>query len=494
MSKRLISEEWSDDDIQDNEGLVESQSKRYKGRQRFINNKSIEESNESSKSGNNLLKSLVNSLSSGLTNIMNNSYKFFTSKPNNNESYESVRNETQLRTRGMNSIAIVTNSTANMSYTMTATNHNLQQNNYKIVNVINSSPCNVLIVNNQPIAQSIFSIIPSQSLTSNTTPNPLVLCHNQNNVNMETIKCHICGQIASSPGRGCGHCGRKKQIALNPRRISLSSPTIPAHKFYLSNNNSNDIKSTSVRSLPTICSPHVNSNQPVRRLAPNSSPRFNVSKSIRSQKPECIVLDEGESNANEMSNKTNLNSANDECIEIPDSNTSDEAFIDTGIQCDSIENENIFNNNEKLKQINDNKSVENKSDVESKSSTLSNSSDVKPTVSLNHQSYPEYVMFGTYRSNAKTMDFDMDGIKFTNVSPNSLETKFKYHIMIPFIEMQELMFCRNSSLNAIFVKPTKVSNDKIQECMYLGKDSKNGLKFDIDSRGISHLITSYYNS
>ncbi len=164
MSKRLISEEWSDDDIQDNEGLVESQSKRYKGRQRFINNKSIEESNESSKSGNNLLKSLVNSLSSGLTNIMNNSYKFFTTKPNNNESYETVRNETQLRTRGMNCIAIVTNCTTNMSYTMTATNHNLQQNNYKIVNVINSSPCNVLIVNNQPIAQSVFSIIPSQSL------------------------------------------------------------------------------------------------------------------------------------------------------------------------------------------------------------------------------------------------------------------------------------------------------------------------------------------
>jgi hypothetical protein len=60
--------------------------------------------------------------------------------------------------------------------------------------------------------------------------------------------------------------------------------------------------------------------------------------------------------------------------------------------------------------------------------------------------------------------------------------------------MQELMFCRNSSLNAIFVKPTKVSNDKIQECMCLGKDSINGLKFDIDSRGISHLIISYYNS
>jgi hypothetical protein len=109
MSKRLISEEWSDDNIQDNEGLVQSQSKKYKGRQRFINNKSSEESDESSKSANNFLKSLVNSLSSGLTNIMNNSYKFFTSKPNNNESYESVRNETQLRTRGMNSIAIVTN-------------------------------------------------------------------------------------------------------------------------------------------------------------------------------------------------------------------------------------------------------------------------------------------------------------------------------------------------------------------------------------------------
>jgi hypothetical protein len=108
---------------------------------------------------------------------------------------------------------------------------------------------------------------------------------------------------------------------------------------------------------------------------------------------------------------------------------------------------------------------------------------------FNYQSYPQYVMFGTYRSNAKTMDFDMDGIKITNVSPNSLETKFKYHIMIPFIEMQELMFCRNSSLNAIFVKPTKVSNDKIQECMYLGKDSKNGLKFDIDSRDIKeHYI------
>jgi hypothetical protein len=159
------------------------------------------------------------------------------------------------------------------------------------------------------------------------------------------------------------------------RKNSLSSPTIPFHKFYLSNNN-NDNKSPSLRSLPTICSPHVKSNQPVRRLATNSSPRL----------------------------------------------------------------------------------------------------------------YPEYVMFGTYRSNAETMDFDMDGIKFTNVSPNSIETKFKYHIMIPFIEMQELMFCRNSSLNAIFVKPTKVSNDKIQECMYLGKDSKNGLKFDIDSRGISHLI------
>src|SRR4051812_40137729 len=93
--------------------------------------------------------------------------------------------------------------------------------------------------------------------------------------------------------------------------------------------------------------------------------------------------------------------------------------------------------------------------------------------------FPEYVMFGTYMVCPKSVDYSPDGIKLTDITPNNSETKFRYHIMIPFIEMQELFYCSENSVNYLFIKPTIESNLKIQESMYLGQSSKNGLKFDV---------------
>jgi len=225
-------------------------------------------------------------------------------------------------------------------------------------------------------------------------------------------------------------------------------------------------------------------------LSPSSNLRLHQLNSTRSQKPECIVLDEGELDKYQSSDRTNnnLSSSNEECIEIPDSIETDEAFAEMGIQCDSVDNENSLQTNQTQQQSSaNNEKAGNKSEnnsIQTKSLTVSNN---KEELRFPINAFPEYVMFGTYRGDSKIMEFDLDRIMFRSVVPNNMETKFKYHIMIPFVEIKELSYCSEPTLTTIFIKPTKESNDKIQECMYLGKDSKNGLKFDINSKGIHYL-------
>ena len=106
------------------------------------------------------------------------------------------------------------------------------------------------------------------------------------------------------------------------------------------------------------------------------------------------------------------------------------------------------------------------------------------TIKFPVKTYPDYAMFGTFRSTPKFVEFTADGINLTNVGLNNTETKSKYHIMIPFTETQELLYYFDDTIILFFIKPTVQSNIKIQESMDLGKESTNGFKFDIKSEGL----------
>ncbi|CAG2112239.1 unnamed protein product [Medioppia subpectinata] len=87
----------------------------------------------------------------------------------------------------------------------------------------------------------------------------------------------------------------------------------------------------------------------------------------------------------------------------------------------------------------------------------------------------EYLIFGKYRTTGHSIIMTSDGIKLCNVEPNNSMT-FKYHIMLPFVEMQNLAICADHSLPLLVIKPVRESALKIMDCLSLS----NGL-FDINS-------------
>ncbi len=77
----------------------------------------------------------------------------------------------------------------------------------------------------------------------------------------------------------------------------------------------------------------------------------------------------------------------------------------------------------------------------------------------------------------KRVDFETKGIRFLYIAPNDSKAKYKYHIFIPFEDMNQLIYSYESSTLQIFIKPEKSSFDKIKQCLHLENNSENDFKY-----------------
>jgi hypothetical protein len=118
-----------------------------------------------------------------------------------------------------------------------------------------------------------------------------------------------------------------------------------------------------------------------------------------------------------------------------------------------------------------NKSVSDQNKAQNEESNTSN--ELKINQSFNNC----FVIFGNYVTKPKSVDFETNGIRFLNVAPNHSKDKYEYHILIPFIDMNELTYSYESSTLQIFIKPEKSSFDKIKECLFLENNSENDFKY-----------------
>ena len=60
--------------------------------------------------------------------------------------------------------------------------------------------------------------------------------------------------------------------------------------------------------------------------------------------------------------------------------------------------------------------------------------------------YPVYAMFGTFRTRMETIEFNSEAINLTKIESN--KQTLWYNIMVPFVHIQELLYC-NSSDNSM---------------------------------------------
>ncbi|CAG2174617.1 unnamed protein product [Oppiella nova] len=98
---------------------------------------------------------------------------------------------------------------------------------------------------------------------------------------------------------------------------------------------------------------------------------------------------------------------------------------------------------------------------------------------------PDYVMLGTNRTVAKGVHVTDIGVRMKRVPSNRTDQN-KYHIFIPFSDMQRLSICTHPSLPLICIKPIESSCLKVREFIQLevnsGVNSRRG--FDIHSHDV----------
>ena len=136
--------------------------------------------------------------------------------------------------------------------------------------------------------------------------------------------------------------------------------------------------------------------------------------------------------------------------------------------------------------------VNNTQEVAIKNNDNNNSEDDTITVVKEDKLFPnimkfKFILFGTYKIIPSEFEIRIEAIKILNVKPNDSKNRFSYHIIMPYIEMEELLYCCEPSLWAFFIKMAPISIAKIQECLNLGTNSPNGFKLDHNSKGLSHI-------
>ena len=479
MSKRRSSEEWSDDDIDESGlsvGSVDNGSPHKK-------RKNI----ESSDSGNNFISRTI---SKSISSIYQ-SFKDFAQDVKKSFTRDPVD-------RQMNCQSLASGGSLGMNQTNSQTlglspeNHrnNCQTVNYviadQIVTIRSPARSSQAIVSTQmPHIIHLMPVTTSPMTTTNASPaaRPIVVQQYGTSIvpyvpqeieDMDGFKCDHCGQISTSPITRCPHC---RQNASQSNASQFSSPMA-----VLSNNPSvSGVK----RLTPSKFYRHQDLEPTQGRARMHMGSALNAaSPVISNSRPVPLSYSLMQITQHQKPNTANRRTKNPELIEL-DGETPHESpeeiatqTTDDGIEIMDTNGENRSN------------------DSNNNSNESSNSKPVSDgIIQCPIQTIPEYAMFGTYKAMPKTVEYNTDSIKLTNVSPNNKETKFKYHIMIPYIEIQQLLYCPGTTNPMILIKPTIESCGKIQDCMYLGENSQNGLKLSIKSKGsFAYLIVKCLNS
>lgn len=103
------------------------------------------------------------------------------------------------------------------------------------------------------------------------------------------------------------------------------------------------------------------------------------------------------------------------------------------------------------------------------------------SLSLPLRTRPEYVMFGTYRAKPSFVRIEEDAIIIGNVSVNAENNNDKFNVSLPPAEVRQTLVCADQRCPLLLLSPIGQSCAKIQECLYLGDNSPNGLKLDTSS-------------
>ena len=106
--------------------------------------------------------------------------------------------------------------------------------------------------------------------------------------------------------------------------------------------------------------------------------------------------------------------------------------------------------------------------------------------------FTDYILFGAFKCQIQKFKLNSEAIKMKlsskirgNTSKNK-DINIEYDIKIPFIEMQELMYCCDPSLPAIIIKPNIETYHKLQNVMCLANNSVN-LELNSQGKTVSQL-------
>ena len=99
-----------------------------------------------------------------------------------------------------------------------------------------------------------------------------------------------------------------------------------------------------------------------------------------------------------------------------------------------------------------------------------------------------YLIVGNYRNSFGTFIATDIGIKVSFMRSNKLNAKFPVRMIVPFNEMEEFLYCSDPTFPVLCVKPVTNSCLKIQEGLYLGDNSPNRYKFDVNNQNERYII------
>ncbi|CAG2170787.1 unnamed protein product [Oppiella nova] len=148
-------------------------------------------------------------------------------------------------------------------------------------------------------------------------------------------------------------------------------------------------------------------------------------------------------------------------------------------------NEFLENMIELNKEMNDTNEEQNRTDGHKLQGILDLVANHVLNSSVTVQMSTKYMLFGTYLTDCRCFNLSTQSIKLIAIKPNLSDINFKYHITVPFGDIQRVMYCRMACLPLVLMEVTEESNKKIQVSMQLGfKSAVNGFKFNVNSDDI----------
>ncbi|CAG2171166.1 unnamed protein product, partial [Oppiella nova] len=99
--------------------------------------------------------------------------------------------------------------------------------------------------------------------------------------------------------------------------------------------------------------------------------------------------------------------------------------------------------------------------------------------------FAEYLLLGTYRSDIRAVELINSGLKLSNIDANSCDKRIKYQILVPFDEIVSVRYSTDPTLPVLMIRPHLEFNTEVNKRLFLGDNSPNGFRFDINSSDTS---------